>query len=86
MKIAYVDLIQQHQAIKGKILEALDKILTRGNFILGEEVEEFETRFAAYCGTKYAIGVNSGTDALFLALKTYGMVQAMKLSFPQTLF
>lgn len=68
-EIPYVNLSQQHQSIKDKLLLAIDKVLTKGNFILGEEVFEFEKKFASYCGAKYAIGVNSGTDALFLALK-----------------
>lgn len=51
----------------------IDRVLSRGfsrsDFILGEEVGKLEKRFAQYCGTKYAVGVNSGTDALFLSLK-----------------
>jgi dTDP-4-amino-4,6-dideoxygalactose transaminase len=68
-EIPYVNLSLQHQSIKDKILLAVDKVLTKGVFILGEEVFEFEKKFSSYCGAKYAIGVNSGTDALFLALK-----------------
>src|SRR3712207_7855565 len=49
------------------------KHLDRGDFILGEATAELEQKFAKYCGTKYALGLNSGTDALFLALKAAGI-------------
>jgi len=71
--IPYVDLRRQHLPIRNEILAAVDKVLSHGNFILGQEVEQFEAAMAAYCGTKYAVGVNSGTDALFLCLKAYGV-------------
>lgn len=69
--VPYVNLIQQHQDIKDQILKAVDKILSKGDFIFGEQVDIFEKRIAEYCGVPFAIGVNSGTDALFLALKAY---------------
>ncbi len=49
------------------------KVVMRGDFTLGKEVGEFEKKFAAAIGTKYAVGVNSGTDALFLSLKALGI-------------
>lgn len=69
MKIPYVNLAEQHAAIKDKLLVAVGKVLDHGRFILGEEVEVFEKRFAQLCGVPYALGVNSGTDALILALR-----------------
>lgn len=71
--IPYVDLKRQHLPIREEVLAAVSRVISHGNFILGEEVEQFETATAAYCGTRYAIGVNSGTDALFLCLKAYGV-------------
>lgn len=71
--VPYVDLAQQHQHIKNEILHAVDLVLSRGDFILGEEVGLFEKNIASYCGTKFALGVNSGTDGLFLALKAYNI-------------
>lgn len=59
----------QYQSHKEEILEAIKRVLEDGNYILGPEVEKFEKSFAAYCGTEYAVGVNSGTDALILALR-----------------
>jgi len=69
MKVPYINLIEEHRLLRNEILEALNKVFDKSHFILGEEVSEFEKKFAQYCCTKYAIGLNSGTDALFLALK-----------------
>ena len=59
----------QYQSHKEEILEAIKRVLESGNYILGPEVAAFEQSFAAYCGIDYAIGVNSGTDALILTLR-----------------
>lgn len=75
MNIPYVDLAEQHAPIKEKMLEAVGRVLDHGKFVLGEEVAQFEERFAKLCGVRYAIGLNSGTDALILALKTLGIGQ-----------
>ena len=52
---------------------AINRVLDSGNYILGAEVESFESAFAEYCGGKHAVGVGSGTDALILALKALGI-------------
>ncbi len=52
---------------------ALAKVFGSGRLILGESVKTFEERFAAYCGVQHGVGVNSGTDALFLGLKALGV-------------
>ena len=72
-KIPYVNLPAQHVTIKKELLRAVAKVLDHGNFIMGEEVAEFEQHFAELCGTRYALGVNSGTDALMLALEAHGI-------------
>jgi len=73
IKVPYIDLKSQHALLKREIMVAIEMIFDRCDFILGEEVEKFENSIAAYCGTSYALGVNSGTDALFLCLKAYGI-------------
>ena len=73
MDIRYVDLAGQHSVIKQKLLAAVGRVIDHGQFILGEEVAEFEQRFAELCGVRYAVGVNSGTDALILSLKALGI-------------
>lgn len=73
MNVPYVNLPAQHASIKAKLLAAIESVLDQGQFILGPEVDEFERRFAELCGARYAVGVNSGTDALILALKALGV-------------
>ncbi|MBI4931765.1 MAG: DegT/DnrJ/EryC1/StrS family aminotransferase [Bacteroidetes bacterium] len=73
MKVPYINLALQHQDIKQELLSAVEKVLVSGQFILGEEVKKFETSLAKIAGTKYAIGVDNGTDALVLALKALGI-------------
>ncbi len=71
--IPIIDLKAQYLTIKNDIDQAVTKVVASGNYILGPEVEGLEKEIAAYTGTKYAIGVNSGTDALLLALKAYNI-------------
>lgn len=71
--IPYIDLKREHAILKDEILQAIGNVLAHSNYILGEEVAQFEREIAQYCQTRYAVGVNSGTDALFLSLKAYGI-------------
>ena len=56
-------------------MAAVDRVFSSGRLILGPSGSDFESRFAEYCGTRFCVGVNSGTDALFLALKALGTGQ-----------
>lgn len=76
MKIQFGDLRRQYFSIKEEIDEAISKVLEKGWYILGENVESFEKEFAAYCGAEFAIGVGSGTEALHLALLACGVQPA----------
>lgn len=58
---------------RGEIRRAIDRVLDRGTFILGEEVAAFEAEFARYVGVRHAVGVSSGTQALSLALAALGI-------------
>lgn len=71
--IPYINLKLHHQHLEAEILSAVKGVLDRGDFILGETVSEFESTFAKFCGVNYAIGVNSGTDALILAMRLFGI-------------
>ena len=64
----------EYAILKEEILQALEAVFDSGRLILGPKVEEFEKNFSAYCGSYFGIGVNSGTDALFLALKALKIV------------
>ncbi|MDD4972247.1 MAG: DegT/DnrJ/EryC1/StrS family aminotransferase, partial [Paludibacter sp.] len=70
--IPFTDLNAQHKAINGELDTAIKQVLGHGQFILGPEVQTFEREIANYCGTKFAVGVASGTDALRLALLACG--------------
>ncbi len=73
MEVPYIDLTLQHRSIREELLEAVGAVLDSGQFILGPRVTEFEAKAAELCGSRFAIGVNSGTDALVLALKALGV-------------
>lgn len=73
IKIPILDLKPQYQSIKSEIQSAIDQVLTSGQFILGPTVKQFEAEAASYLGVKYAIGVNSGTDALVIGLRALGV-------------
>lgn len=72
-KVPLLDLKWQHEKIKDNLKLRWDKILENTAFVIGEEVKTFEENFARYCGTKYAVGVSSGTDALILAMKSLNL-------------
>ena len=61
--------LAQYKAHKKEINQKIEGILNSGNYILGQEVTNFENSFSKYCDVKYTVGVNSGTDAILLALK-----------------
>jgi dTDP-4-amino-4,6-dideoxygalactose transaminase len=63
----------RYLAHKEKIDQAVLGVLAKGSYILGTEVAQFEQEFAAWCGTRFAIGVANGTDAIILALKALGI-------------
>ncbi|MCP3908324.1 MAG: DegT/DnrJ/EryC1/StrS family aminotransferase [Oceanicoccus sp.] len=73
MKVPFVDLITQYRSLENQILPAMQNILEKAQFILGEDVELFEKEFAAFCETEFAVGVDSGTSAIELALRTLGI-------------
>ena len=71
--IPYVDLISQHSSIKELILTAVEEVLDHGQFVNGEETTAFEKAFSQLCEVQFAVGVNSGTDGLILALHALGV-------------
>lgn len=71
--VPYVNIAALNEDIKAELLEAVSRVLDSGQFILGREVEVFEKQFAPLCGVRYAVGLNSGTDALIFALRALGV-------------
>jgi dTDP-3-amino-3,4,6-trideoxy-alpha-D-glucose transaminase len=67
------DLEREYGRLRAEIDLALERVLRRGWFILGEEGKAFEAEWAAYCGVAHAVGVGNGTDALSIALQAAGI-------------
>lgn len=67
------DVRRQTESLRGEIDRAIARVLANGWYILGPEVQEFETEFASYCGVKECVTTGNGTDALELALKAIGI-------------
>lgn len=82
MKVQFADLGAQHKELKKEIDSALKRVIRRGDFILGEDVRLFEEEFARFCGSKFAVGVSSGTEALFLALESLGIGEGDEVIVP----
>jgi dTDP-4-amino-4,6-dideoxygalactose transaminase len=73
LRVPFFDLTAQYRVIRPELRESLDRVLAKGQFILGDEVEAFEAEFAAKCGVRFAVGVNSGTTALMIGLWALGV-------------
>ncbi len=71
--IPFLDLTKQYESIQAELDDAAQRVMKRGWFILGPEVEAFEREFAAYLGVVQAVGVGSGTEALHIALLALGV-------------
>ena len=71
--VPFLDLYSQIRPIRDEIVQAIEEAIDASDFVLGPRLDEFESAFADYCGTSHAIGVSSGTDALFLILKALGI-------------
>ncbi len=86
MEVPFVDLKAQHQEIKAEVEKAIKKVIEKGDFILGEELELFEKEFADYCGVKFCVGVASGTEALWLALLALDIKKGDEVIIPANTF
>jgi dTDP-4-amino-4,6-dideoxygalactose transaminase len=73
MSIAFLDLKAATDSIRSEIDFAISRVLSSGQYILGDEVETFEAEYAEYCGAKYCVGVANGLDALHLVLRAWGI-------------
>ncbi len=71
--IPFLDLKAVNRLYADELQEAVERVSRSGWYILGPELEAFESEFAAYCGTRHCIGVGNGLDALTLILKAYGI-------------
>jgi len=72
-RMDFIDLKSQQQLILATLSENIQRVLAHGQYVMGPEVQELETRLAAYVGVKHAIACSSGTDALLMPLMAYGV-------------
>jgi dTDP-4-amino-4,6-dideoxygalactose transaminase len=72
-KIPFLDLVTPHKELEAELLAVVKQAFSNAGFIGGPMVEDFERKFAEFCGAKYCIGVNSGTDALRFAFMAAGV-------------
>jgi dTDP-4-amino-4,6-dideoxygalactose transaminase len=73
LQIPLFDTSRPLEPLRGELRDAVERVLASGRYILGPEVQAFESEFAAYVGSEHAIGVANGTDALTIALRAMGV-------------
>lgn len=73
MKVPFVDLATQFESIREELMPRVERVFAKAAFIGGDEVNEFERRYAEYVGARHCIGVANGTDALIIALRALGI-------------
>ncbi|MGA0555901.1 DegT/DnrJ/EryC1/StrS family aminotransferase [Larkinella sp. VNQ87] len=80
--ISHLDLRQVNEPYLTALQEATARVLASGWYVLGRELEAFENQFAAYCGTKYGIGVGNGLDAINLILRAFAFPAGSEVIIP----
>jgi len=86
MKVNFVDLPRQLATIETDVHEAIDRVLARCDYVLGQDVRDFESEFAAYCGAQYCVGVGSGTAAIEMGLRALDVGDADEVIIPANTF
>ena len=76
--IPFLDIKSLNSQYKTELLKACKNVINSGNYVRGSECNKFEKEYAVFCGTKYAIGVANGFDALVLILRSYKELKIMK--------
>ncbi len=82
MVVPFLDLSRKTARFRPQIDAAVARVIGRGRFILGEELEAFEAEWAAYCGARFAIGVANGTQAIELVLRARGIGAGAEVILP----
>jgi dTDP-4-amino-4,6-dideoxygalactose transaminase len=86
MNIPFTDLKREYKKYKRKYNEAFAKVLSNSNFVLGDEVSNFEREFSNFIGSKYTVTVNSGLDALVLSIQALGLSPGDEILLPANTF
>lgn len=85
-RVPFLDLRAPHRELREELAAAYERVMERGWFINGPEVEAFEAEFAAYCGARHCIGVGNGLDALHLVLRAAGIREGDEVIVPANTF
>ena len=72
-KVPFVNYPEHYRRIWDEVMEVITEALSNGDLIFRDQLRQFEENIASFVGVKYAVGVNSGTDALYLSLKAAGV-------------
>ncbi len=86
MSIPFIDFKEQNRLIQSEVDVGFKKVFEKGDYILGEQAHIFEDAFAKYCGAQYGVGVNSGTDALHLAMAALDIQEGDEVIVPTHTF
>jgi len=81
-KIPFLDMSSPYQELKDELDQAYFRVMNSGWYILGSEVEAFESEFSSYCGARYCVGVGNGLEALHLILRAYGIGEGDEVIVP----
>ena len=84
--VPFVDLARSHNALRSALVGEFDRLIESGGFVNGPDVPAFEEEFAEYCGTRFAVGLSSGLDALRLALLALGIGRGDEVIVPAQTF
>ena len=86
MKVPFLDFVGPYEELKPDLDAAYERFMRSAWYILGKECEAFEQEFAAYCGSKYCIGVGNGLEALHLLLRAYGVGKGDEVIVPSNTY
>jgi len=86
VNVPFLDLHAAYRELQAEIDSAVQRVVSSGWFVLGREVEGFESEFASYCGVRHCIGISNGLDALELALRGYGIGAGDEVIVPANTF
>jgi len=86
IRVPFLDLAPPHQEIRSELLDAMTRVLDSNRFVLGQEVEVFESTWAKYCDVAHAVGIGNGLDALHLILQAIGVGPGDEVIVPANTF
>lgn len=86
MKVPFLDFVGPYEELKVELDAAYERFMRSAWYILGKECEAFEQEFAAYCGSKYCVGVGNGLEALHLLLRAYGIGKGDEVIVPSNTY